>query len=54
VRELAEGVMGLTPQLVWSGAGLLMEGECGEGLHPAPGSVATLHRHPIAEADGTR
>lgn len=32
LRELGEGLMGLPPRLVWGGAGLLMEGDCGEGL----------------------
>ncbi len=32
LRELGSGPFDLAPRLVWGGAGLLMQGDCGEGL----------------------
>jgi hypothetical protein len=32
LRELGGGVLDLAPRLLWGGAGLLMEGDCAEGL----------------------
>jgi hypothetical protein len=40
-RELGAAVADLLPRLVWGGAGLLMEGDCAEGLRR---SVAQLER----------
>jgi hypothetical protein len=40
-RELGAAAADLVPRLVWGGAGLLMEGECAEGLRR---SVAQLER----------
>lgn len=40
-RELGAAVADLLPRLVWGGAGLLMEGDCAEGLRR---SIAQLER----------
>lgn len=32
LRELGAGVLDLAPRLIWGGAGLLMQGDCSEGL----------------------
>jgi hypothetical protein len=32
LRELGSGPLDLGPRLTWGGAGLLMQGDCGEGL----------------------
>lgn len=32
LRELGGGPMDLAPRLIWGGAGLLMQGDCAEGL----------------------
>ena len=35
LRELGAGVLDLGPRLIWGGAGLLMQGDCAEGLSRA-------------------
>ncbi|MFZ9228400.1 MAG: hypothetical protein ACO24U_08945 [Prochlorococcaceae cyanobacterium] len=35
IRELESGVLDLGPRLIWGGAGLLMRGDCAEGLAKA-------------------
>ena len=35
VRDLGAGVLDLAPRLIWGGAGLLMRGDCSEGLDRA-------------------
>ncbi len=35
VRELGAGVLDLAPRLIWGGSGLLMQGDCAEGLNRA-------------------
>jgi hypothetical protein len=48
VRELGAAAMDLPLRLVWGGAGVLMEGECAEGLRR---SVGRLGLSPLAAAD---
>ncbi|MBD2549544.1 hypothetical protein H6G65_08080 [Microcystis elabens FACHB-917] len=42
LRELAGGPLDLAPRLVWGGAGLLMRGDCDEGLQRSVRWLTTI------------
>ncbi|MCP9838323.1 hypothetical protein KBY84_12550 [Cyanobium sp. N.Huapi 1H5] len=42
LRELAGGPLDLAPRLLWGGAGLLMQGDCDEGLQRSARWLASI------------
>ncbi|MBM5796614.1 MAG: hypothetical protein FJ050_05725 [Cyanobacteria bacterium M_surface_7_m2_040] len=50
VRELGAGVLDLGPRLIWGGAGLLMQAECGEGLARSSRQLAQGDGQPASPA----
>ncbi len=43
LRELGAGPLDLAPRLLWGGAGLLMQGDCEEGLQRSASWLTSIH-----------